>query len=85
MDKIQNLQKEIAIIVADITKYPNPPESIKIDADLFDAGTLDSVMIVGLLAKIENRFGITVPPEEFRPENFSSIAGMSAMVLRLIS
>jgi len=51
--------------------------------DPLDGHDLDSVGIIQLLAALEDEFRISVPPEEIRPENFQSLAGIVAMVGRL--
>jgi acyl carrier protein len=45
---------------------------------------IDSVGIIQLLAALEDHFGVGIPPEEIRPENFGSVASLAAMIVRLI-
>jgi acyl carrier protein len=40
------------------------------------SGLADSLGIMGLLESIETSFQITVEPDEFKPENLDSIAGI---------
>lgn len=47
------------------------------------ASGLDSVIMVDLLAAIEERFQISIPPEEIIPENFASMPALTSMVARL--
>lgn len=49
-------------------------EILSDDQDLFDSGILDSASALDLLLFIEERFDITVPDEDFLPENFASLA-----------
>lgn len=51
-------------------------------ADLVEAGILDSLSILRLVAFLEEHFGLTMPLEEFVPENFASSAGIARMVAR---
>jgi acyl carrier protein len=63
----------------------NPQEKIGVDTDLFESGALDSVVLVGLLTKLEEKFQLEIPPNEFSPENFSTVAGITKLILRLKS
>jgi acyl carrier protein len=51
--------------------------------DLIDQGVLDSLEILRLVAFLEERFRITVPVEEFVPQNFRTPSTVAAMVARL--
>lgn len=50
------------------------------DDDLFDTGILDSAGALDLLFFVEERFGISVPDDDFVPENFASIAAASTYI-----
>ena len=51
------------------------------DADsLLEAGILDSLGVLALVAFIEKRYGITVTEDEMMPENFDSIDAIAAFV-----
>ena len=54
--------------------------SIRYDADLFKQGIIDSLGILRLVAFMEESFNISVPEEKLRPENFSSIRALTALV-----
>ena len=47
---------------------------------LFDAGILDSVSLVSLVAFCEEHFGCRVPPEEITYDAFRSIASIAEAV-----
>ncbi len=51
---------------------------------LIDDGILDSLTITGIIAALTMEFGIMIPYEEIREENFNSIAGMAKMVEKLM-
>ena len=51
--------------------------------DLIDAGILDSLDIVNIVAEMESEFDVSIPVEEVVPENFNSAAAMEAMINRL--
>lgn len=44
------------------------------DADLFDAGILDSLTFIDLVVYLEEQFGIRISADELEPQNFRSIA-----------
>jgi len=50
---------------------------------LIDDNVIDSFDIITLIAEIDERIGVTVPPEELVPENFNSYAAISALIARL--
>jgi len=50
------------------------------DQDLFDTGILDSASALALLFFVEERFAISVPNDDFLPENFASIAAATAYI-----
>lgn len=52
--------------------------------ELVDDGILDSLTLTGIIAALTMEFDITIPYEEIVEENFNSIAGMAAMVERLM-
>lgn len=52
------------------------------DGSLLEAG-IDSVAMVDLLASLEERFGVQVPPEEITQENFASLRSLGELVERL--
>lgn len=55
---------------------------LTVDDDLIESGIIDSLGIMSLLAFIEERFSLKIPPEDLLPENFSSINSIVALVDR---
>ena len=51
--------------------------------DLIDGHYLSSLMIISLVAEIEDEFDITVPAVDIVPANFNSAKAMMAMIERL--
>jgi acyl carrier protein len=51
------------------------------EASLFELGYLDSLSFLGLVEFIEGRYGITVPPHDFAPARWRSLAMMSDYVI----
>jgi acyl carrier protein len=66
------------LIDAEVTVRPIP-----FDRNLSELG-LGSVQMVDLMLAMEAEFDITIPVEFINPENFLSIASLTALVLELI-
>lgn len=60
-----------------------PGGGLSPDESLLERG-LDSVGMVDLLATVEERFEVTIPPEEISPENFATSRALAALLARLI-
>ncbi len=50
---------------------------------LLEWGVIDSMSMVGMLSFIEGELGITVPDEHVRPEHFTTVAALVALLVRL--
>jgi methoxymalonate biosynthesis acyl carrier protein len=50
------------------------------DADLFEAGILDSLAFIDLVVFLEQEFGLRISPDELEPENFRSITRIADFV-----
>lgn len=50
------------------------------DTNLFEAGLLDSLLAVSLLAFCENEFGCDIKIEELSEDNFGSLGAMADLV-----
>jgi acyl carrier protein len=55
------------------------------DDSLIDAGALDSVGLMNVLAFVESHAGVKVPDSEVIPQNFESVTAIEALVQRLRS
>lgn len=51
--------------------------------DLIDGHHLDSLMILSLIAELEDEFDITIPTVEIIPENLNSMESIWNMIVRL--
>lgn len=47
---------------------------------LIDDGILDSFDTVEIVTRLEDEFGIEVPPAKLTPENFNSLSGIEKLV-----
>lgn len=50
---------------------------------MVDDGILESLTITGIIAALSLEFGIQIPYEEIKEENFNSVSAMVALVSRL--
>ncbi len=50
---------------------------------LIDDRILDSIMLISIIADLEEAFGISIRAEEIRPENFNSVEAMWDMICRI--
>ena len=50
---------------------------------LIDDKVIDSFDIITLIAEVDDRIGVTIPPEELVPENFNSYRAISKLIERL--
>jgi D-alanine--poly(phosphoribitol) ligase subunit 2 len=53
------------------------------DESLLEAGILDSLAIVKLVAHIEDEFGVEIPDSDFDPDNFESISAIVKLLDRI--
>jgi acyl carrier protein len=56
--------------------------SITVNDDLLGTGWIDSIGMMSLIAFIENRFEIKIPPQEMTIENFKTVNDISTYLKR---
>jgi acyl carrier protein len=57
-------------------------DTIPVDEDLLATGIVDSHGVMQLVGFLRERYGVTVRDDELTPENFQTIAAISAFVER---
>lgn len=67
----------------DILSELHPDVDFESETDLVDSRILDSMDIVSLISEIDDRFDVTIPPEEIVPENFNSAKALYELIRRL--
>ncbi len=82
MDPLEDSDTVRAQVVAAV-RETLPDQATAEGADPLAECDLDSVAIIQLLAALEDRFHLPIPPEEIRPENFASVDALSRMIERL--
>lgn len=50
------------------------------DASLLDAGIIDSIGVMELVAFVSKTYGIEVPPADILPENFDSVSKLAGYI-----
>ncbi|WP_100065918.1 D-alanine--poly(phosphoribitol) ligase subunit DltC [Miniphocaeibacter massiliensis] len=64
--------KEIALdIYEEITDTDEIREDL--DLDLFDAGLIDSLAVINIILKIEEKLGVSLQPTDFEKEDIATI------------
>lgn len=62
----------------DVSKLP-------LDMSLLDSGTIDSNAVLEIVMFLEESYGVQVKDSQMLPENFDSVAKISAFVQRLLA
>jgi acyl carrier protein len=57
-----------------------PMDDVSNDEPLFERHLLDSLSLVSIMTTFEQRFGISVTPEDLVPANFRTITDMARFV-----
>lgn len=73
-------EMEIKEKVISILTEINPRISTAVDADLLEAGYIDSFEIVNIVMELEDCFEIDIEPEEILPENFKTIDSIVKLI-----
>ena len=77
-------QNELVGEIANLFAQQFELEAPRPDDDLLDSGLVDSVRIVELVLALENRFGVSLPFEEFEIDDFRSVASLAQCVGRAL-
>ena len=75
------MKEQVLEILNDI----NSDVDYEAETALVDDGILDSFELVSLVSELNSAFDITITVVDFVPENFNSLAALTAMVERLVS
>lgn len=70
-------------VLREILTGLHPEVDLDRELGLIDHGILDSFDIVTLVAEIDAELDVVIPPEELTPENFNSLAALSALIRKL--
>jgi acyl carrier protein len=70
-------------VIAEFIRRERPDvvgEQIDPTASLIDGGVLDSMFLIQLVAFVEQRFAVSVTPEEVSPDNFESLERIDRLI-----
>lgn len=67
-----SLAATVRAVITDVVG-PAALEGVDDDAPLFEGMVLDSLHLVAIVSELEQRFGITISPEDLVPDNFGSL------------
>lgn len=70
--------------IIDILEDLNPGVDYETSTALIDDRLIESLVMVSLIAELEDAFDITIPAVEVVPANFNSVEAMAALVKRLV-
>lgn len=54
------------------------------EKNMIDDGLLDSIEIVMIISEIEEKYGISISPDDIDPDNFQSTESMYNMISKII-
>ena len=70
------MSEEILAILKDI----QPLHEFEEGVDFTEEGYLDSLDVVTLIDRLEEKYSISVMPSDFLPENFASVTAICSLV-----
>ena len=71
----------IDYIQMEIIGHPSEA-ALSVDDDLLSSGLIDSLGIMKLISFLEDRFDLTIPPEDMTIENFMTVAAIETYLQR---
>ncbi|MFD7660660.1 phosphopantetheine-binding protein [Actinosynnema sp. NPDC059797] len=77
------MAEDTRAVVGQFVRGKMPKVELGDDQDFFQLGFVNSLFAMELVMFVENRFGLRVPNDELRRENFRSVSAISDLVDRL--
>ncbi|MCK5798231.1 MAG: acyl carrier protein [Deltaproteobacteria bacterium] len=77
-----SIAEEVRQYIIDNFMYSADAEDLTETLHLFDNGIIDSTGVLELVSFLEETFDVQVEDEEMLPENFETIAALTAFVTR---
>jgi acyl carrier protein len=74
------IRADLEACVREVGRIPTTEAGFNQEAELFEAGYLDSLGIVALTAYIEQRFGVAFAEDELFDPRFTTIAGIADII-----
>lgn len=67
-----------------LLKQINAEIDFENEKELVNSGALDSLVIVEIITAIEDKYGITINPDDIDPDNFQSAEAIFDMINRMV-
>jgi len=80
-----DIAAKIRQFITEAYLFRDTAASISDTDSLFETGVVDSFGVLNLITFLEEKFAVQVTDEEVIPENFASVAAMTAFVRRKLS
>jgi acyl carrier protein len=74
------IQQELHSFLTENFAVDGEVNPIGLDESLIQSGVVDSTGLLELVSFVEMRYGLQVPDEDLLPENFETIASISAYI-----
>ena len=84
MEVIEKIRQFIMEELKQLSENGNV-EYLEDDISLIESGLVDSVIILSLLAFLEENFSVSLSKDEFNPEDFETLKKISDMVSQKMS
>lgn len=75
-----HIEREVRDFIAN--ELARDVQAVSADESLLDAGVIDSLGMLALIAFIEKQYGIAVTEDEMMPENFDSLHAIAGFIAR---
>ena len=74
------IQQELHSFLTENFAVDGDANPIGLDESLIESGVVDSTGLLELVSFVETRYGLQIPDEDLLPENFETLANISAYI-----
>ena len=78
MDRQTTLQTQLLDFLA---QHADVPGTLDAQTDLLQSGTVDSLLVMDLLAHIESTYNVVLGASEVTPDNFRSVGQLARVIV----
>ncbi len=82
MTDYQRARKELISFLVSISRPGRPMDEVDDNANLFDAGLIDSLAVIQIIQYLEQHYGINLQSSGINPSDLSSVGGIVAAIGR---
>jgi 2-hydroxymuconate-semialdehyde hydrolase len=83
MEPGSDVSNDLRAWISEEALSARPDITLEDSTELLKSGYLDSLLLLRLVAHIEDRFGVEVPDDQVLPAHFRTIAAMTALIREL--